>query len=638
MSFRFHKLRYFISTYFWVAFIGAFLIIPVVYTYRNKMDGFMPKAIKTNWSLQTDPLLFVHFSDIHINHVVPENNEKFERAKNWALAVKPTWTVITGDLCDDFPGKKFPKYGYQQPKDWEIYNDLIKNFEKDVSFFDVAGNHDEFGVFEFDSDNHNFIKGRNITVDEFHVSKHVSNYHNGRKVHMIKLAPFKWPSAHPCFVFWPREDKHFLDLVEKSLEDVSEDDTVIFFCHYPLNLFENTKSSKGNTMKDLVHEPNSPRFFISGHLHPKKAYFQHQGKGFEAIAPALKATDNFGVFTLDHDRFVYQTVSNKDYEKFYITAPVPDEQLTPNTPFHEKLGYIRVRALTDTAPNISVSGAVEGDMECRKVNSEKETGYVCSLPYMVQNGKHSIAFHGDMEGRKLDFTIGIKSDDINEIEYDSSHWHFYYVILAIIWVLLVFCAIPFPIHPSFVDEHEMFLVGHMNEGSWWTTFFASFLLFKARVNKAPTWFKIVILIAVLYPICLPTSFIEIEGHQGFIFTYGYVCGGKYLYALWGQIHTLIYLGVTIYPVMIATCSLFVSKSFSPVFIVDAVICCFLFLLNIHVIIRNICESNGFIRAATAPCFVIIPIILWACVIYLLVKKLKERPYLNIRSQPLLSNV
>jgi hypothetical protein len=437
-------------------------------------------------------------------------------------------------------------------------------------------------------------------------------------------------------VYWPREDQHFLDLVEKSLEDVAEDDTVIFFCHYPLNLFEDTKSSKGNSMKDLVHKPTSPRYFISGHLHPKEAYFQHQGNGFEAIAPAMKETDNFGVFSLDHDRFVYQTVSNNNYEKFFITAPVPNDQLTPNTPFYEKTGYIRVRALTDEQPTISVSGDVTGDMECRPVNNPEETGYVCSLQYTVENGKHTIEFHGDMEGRKLDFITGVRSDNVNEIQYESSHWHHYIAILVVVWVLLAFIAIPLPIHPPFVDEHEMFLVGQMNEGSWLTTFLGSLLLFKARVNKAPKWFKIVLIVAVLYPLCLPTSFIEIEGRPGIIFTYGFVCGGKYLYALWGQIHTLIYLGVTVFPVMLATCSIFAGQSFNSVFIVDAVICCIMFIADIYVICRNICESNGFLCAALAPCFVFWPIILWICIIIIRFNKPKSNTLFS--SMPLLAPV
>ena len=631
----FHQIRYLLSTYIWVAVLAIFLVIPVAYPYKNKMKGFEPKNIQTNWDLETDPITFAHLSDIHINHVVPSNNEKFEIAKNWTQKVKPTWTVITGDLCDDFPMQQFPKYGYQQPEDWVIYNKMIENYSVDESFIEVAGNHDEFGVFEYDSDNHNFLKGRKkMTEDEFKVSKLVRDYYNGTKLHMIKLAPFLWPSAHPCFVFWPKEDKHFLDLVEKSLEDVGEKDTVIFFCHYPLNLFEDGKSSKVNSMKDLVSKPGSQRYFLSGHLHPSNAYFQHQGNGFEAVAPALKVKGKFGFFTLDHGRFVYQTISNKNLKEYYVTSPVPDNLLTPNTPFSENKGYIRVRALTAKMPNISISGDVTGQMNCRNVNSVNETGYVCSYPYDLANGKYSISFDGDMKGEKLSFRIGVKSDDINELEYSTSHWHHYIAIMIVFWIFVAFIVIPFPMKFQFIEDHEDFLVGNSAEGSWLTTTLGSLLLFKARVNSLPLWFKIVLIVAAFYPLCLPTTFIEIDGHAGFIFTYGYVCGGKYLYALWGQIHTMIYLFVTVYPVMLAAQSSLFSKPFKPVFIVDIVACVCLIGVDIYIIIRNICESAGFTRAWLSPLFVIIPIILWICVVVL--RFLPQKPKTPFDPEPLLT--
>ena len=592
--------------------VGVFMLIPVIYPYSHTVNSFMPKNYTTEWNLEDDPVMFIQFSDIHLNHVVEENNEKFVQAREWSQKIKPTWTVITGDLADDFPYRNVPKYGFQQPKDWEIYNKQIENYTKDVNFFDITGNHDEFGVYSFESDHHYFMKGRNLTFDQFYVSKLTQNYYNDRTLHMVKLAPYKWPSAHPCFVFWPREDKHFLDLVESQLEDVKENDTVIFFCHYPLNLWESGKSSKGNTMKSLVSSPESPRYFISGHLHPRTTYFQHHGNGFEAVAPALKETNNFGLFSLDHDRFVYTTVDNTNPELFYVTSPVPDEFLTPNTPFSETTGYIRVRAFTEQEPSISISGDVNGNMTCRPANGPNSVGFTCSYPYQLEKGHHTITFGGSMPMRTINFRLGIESDKFTEKQYANSHWKYYIWIMAILWIILAYVVVPMP-SPDFVRKHEMFLIGQLKSYSWLTTIFGSLFLFKSRIMRAPKWFKIVLVVAVLYPLCLPTTFIEIDGHVGIIFTYGFVCGGKYLYALWGQIHTLIYLGVVILPVLIATQSAMFSDPFRPVFIFDIFICLFLLAANIFVLFRNICESAGFLRAFLSPIFVFWPIALWICV-------------------------
>ena len=609
---EFHWCRYLLSVYSWMLVLAVFFLIPTVYPYSHTVDAFYPKNYTTEWNLDDDPVVFIQFSDIHVNHVVEKNNQKFEKAREWSQVVKPTWTVITGDLCDDFPYQEVPKYGFQQEEDWKIYNKQVENYTRNVNFFDIAGNHDEFGVYAFDSDHHYFMKGRNLTQNQFHVSKLTQDYYNGRKLHMVKLSPYKWPSGHPCFVFWPREDKHFLDLVEEQLEDVGENDTVIFFCHYPVNLWESGKSSKGHTIKDLVATPNSPRYFISGHLHPRHTFFQHHGNGFEAVGEALKATNRFGVFTFDHDRFVYTTVENKNPEYYFVTAPVPDEFLTPNTPFAETNGYIRVRALTTEEPKITVSGAVNGDMQCRPVNNPSEIGYVCSLYYELQPGKHTIHFNGTMPEREVSFRLAVSSDKFTEAQYENSHWKHYIWIMAVLWIVLAFIVAPVP-SPEFVNKHEMFLNGEVDKASWLVTILGSIFLFQARIKKAPFWFRIVLIVAVLYPLCLPTTMIEIDGHEGFIFTYGYVCGGKYLYALWGQIHTLIYLGVTVLPVLIATQSSVLSKPFRFVFLFDVGLCLFLIAADIYVICRNICESAGFLRAFLSPIFVFWPIILWVCV-------------------------
>ena len=81
-----------------------------------------------------------------------------------------------------------------------------------------------------------------ISYDDFSVSKRVMKL-SSSSLHFIYLNPYIYPSAHPPFVFWPRIDTHFLDLVEKQLEDVKDNDEVVFFCHYPLNLYFNFAKS-----------------------------------------------------------------------------------------------------------------------------------------------------------------------------------------------------------------------------------------------------------------------------------------------------------------------------------------------------------------------------------------------------------
>lgn len=611
MAGNFRWFPYLISQYFWIAIYAAIVLVLVRFPYSRTIKSFSPKNNEIKWDLNKDPIMFAHLTDIHINHVVPEHLDQFNSALNWTNKIQPQFIILTGDLCDDFPGRKFPKYAYQQPEDWKLYRNAISNLSI-KNFIEIAGNHDEYGVFAFNSSAHNYIQGKNITQSEFLVSKEIF-VENGQKIHIIKLNPFAWPSAHPPFVFFPNIDYKFLDKVEAQLENVEENDIVIMLSHYPVNLFdEMIISSSEKSLANIVRKSKFAQYFISGHLHTKTSFLQHQGENLEIVGSDLAYHNRFGMFSLDHGRFVYTDIDNTKKQPFFITSPIPMNQIAGNSIFYETNSYIRVRAFTEKSPKIRVSGDINGDMECRKANHG--LGYVCSLGFNATAGKKSINFSGDYVN-EMDFIVGAATEKYKEYEYETSHYKYWIFLMAFIWLLLIFVIIPLPM-PKKIYEHEDWISGDEQESHWFISFFLSLLVFKYRFSKSSLWLRVIFIVLVSYPIFMPTTFIEIDGHVGFIWTYGFVCGWHFMRALWGQIHTMLYCLVVLLPGTILTASFATNNPFRVwPFIIDILVILIFIAALIFVCIRNICESAGFLRTALSPAFVIIPIFVYVIVIF-----------------------
>lgn len=600
------------------------MVIPIIIPYSRKVKAITPIPKITNWNLSEDPVMFAHLTDIHINHVVPGHLDNFNSARDWIEDIQPEFFVITGDLCDNFPGTKFPKYGHQQPEDHELYNKSISNLTV-KNFIDIPGNHDEFGVFGYDTPAHNFIKGRNLTKSEFLVSKNVYTYQN-QKIHIVKINAFHWPSAHPPFVFFPIYNRQLLDQIEQELIDVKEEDVVIFLSHYPVNLFDDVTSSSGRTLPQIVKTSNFSQYFISGHLHPQKSFVQHQGDNLEVVGADLAYDNNFGMFSLDHNRFVYTDIENKEKKSIFVTSPVPTNQISGHTPFSELDSYIRIRAFQDKEPNITVSGDVSGKMECRKSNSKK--GFVCSLHFTFDKpGVKHIKFDGDYT-EELEFVVNQTIASRREKDYENSHWKYWIFDMALIWILLTFIVIPTPL-PKSIDDHEDWVNGVSSESHYLYSFIFSLLIFKHRFSHVNLPLRIFFIVLAVYPIFMPTTFIEIDGHVGIIWTYGFVCGGDAVRTLWGQIYTLLFNLLVIMPGTYLASSLAINNPFVLFpFLVDMIFVIICIGIHIKVLIRNLSESAGILRMVLSPAFVFIPI---ASYVWIIVDKFmsKRASYENL---------
>ncbi|EAY06178.1 hypothetical protein TVAG_098890 [Trichomonas vaginalis G3] len=440
--------------------------------------------------------------------------------------------ILTGDLVDDFPYNDYPKYGSQQPKDWEIYRNITSGIDKDV-WFEIAGNHDEFGVFSFDSDGHNFrksIKTNLSDISQFHLQERIVPTNGGYNIHIIGVNPFVYPSAHPPFVYWPRPSRETMDKLEEIIEKVPEGDEVIVMDHYPLKLFPpHKRTSSGKNFQELM-TTGKVHYFLSGHLHPAKPKLMHFPNLLEVVAVDSKSHNYIGCFTYDNHRFVYHQVNITRPPYAYVTNPVPTSQLTNHQIFNEVGTPVRVLSMHSKMPKITVSGDLNGEMTCKKLNSGH---FLCELENNLKQGQYSISLNGSIT-KTVNFTIGEKSDWYLEAEYKDVNNERYIFQTILLFIVILFFIFPLP-KSKFAEEFLDILNGVQTEIS--TTKLIIIILFgwilsiRFRIQKLSFWIKGLLLVALLWPLVLPAIFLEIEGHKGFIWMWGYECGGKFYYAI-----------------------------------------------------------------------------------------------------------
>ncbi|OVA04581.1 Phosphoesterase domain [Macleaya cordata] len=217
----------------------------------------------------------VQLSDLHFSVFHPERALDFKELVGPALAmINPSLVLITGDLTD---GKsKDLSRMKQNEEEWKEYQDVLEEVVKRSGldkkiFYDLRGNHDNFGV--------PVVGG---SFDFF--SKYSINGRLGRKgnVHSITLqsggrrhlfvgfdSTMTIGLRGPTNLFGHPTDELLADIDEELLQWDSESTksvTKISFGHFPLSFSAATDS--GKTLKDVFLK-HSLSAYLCGHLHAR---------------------------------------------------------------------------------------------------------------------------------------------------------------------------------------------------------------------------------------------------------------------------------------------------------------------------------------------------------------------------------
>ena len=81
------------------------------------------------------------------------------------------------------------------------------------------------------------------------------------------------------------------------------------------------------------------------------------------------------------------------------------------------------------------------------------------------------------------------------------------------------------------------------------------LCLRLKIQRLNKNYRIVLFCAVLWPIFLPLSLMETEGHYGFIWAYGYFIGGSFRFSEHGQDYEFFYYLSIVFPIVLASASI-----------------------------------------------------------------------------------
>ena len=598
----------FLSETSYLIIILIIVVIGLIFPSHHKSVKIYSKSKKEAWNSSSDPLIFTHISDIHIASIKKKNDYRklFREAKK----LNASFHLFTGDLVDNYKKEHFPKIGKQYYKDWQLYKNLLEEEFYNETVLDVAGNHDMFGVisplhrkFGFLDSSYSFNRNNTKTLEDFYIKNQTIQGMN-----FILVNPYIFPVVHPPYGFYPHTTKSLLDKLEKKINEIGP---CYILIHFPIDFFWWKKSSNGKTMGKIMKNKNI-QYIFSGHTHPPNFQVKHhEYGGLELIGSSTKTQGSFAVVTIDNGRLVYSKLDfeKKKPEKYFMTHPIPREQIAPAQIFNEKNTEIRIISNDEGINNDLV---VSGDFEGKMIYQRKlENGMkLYSMPLNIsQNGKYKIKVSGPNCSIERKFYIGPSYNNKKEIKaLSKGFFRLLFVSAAIILFFLFIICFPIKI----LDLHYIddWILGLNKKKCYWLqVIFLSPLILNYRINiNTPLYFRIILIFFLIYSLTLPFHFFEpIEGHTGYTFFCYIFIRGHVIFEEWSIIFNNFYYWGAISPAAIMVSGFGFKKSW--VFIFNILFLYFAFICICLINYRWAGESVKILLLFFHPCYVIIPIIL-----------------------------
>lgn len=618
----------FMSEFSHLIVIVIIVLIGLFFPSHHRAVTYFSKSNNISWNSTSDPLIFTHISDIHITFL--NDIKKYEELFKAAKDLNASFHLLTGDLVDNYKKRHFPKVGKQNIKDWEIYKYLLDTYLYNETIIDNSGNHDMFGVISPLRKKYGFLdvsKSFNRNNTEF-LNKFLVKSVTIEGINFILINPYKFPTVHPPYGFYPQTTKSMLNLLEK---EINKFDSCYILTHFPSDFFWWEKSSKGHTFGKIMKN-KKVHYIFSGHTHPKRYQIvHHEYGGLEFIGTSTKTSNTFGIVTIDNGRLVYNKVKYGKVKttKYYMTHPIPIEQIASPQIFNEKNTEIRIISYDeDINTNLTISGDFNGIMEYKR--TLKNGAKLYSMPLNVtKDGVYKIIVNGQNCFIKRRFYIGEKYKTGNEKKIMSkAFFRLLYVSAILIALFLFIIVLPIKIvNLTFIDD---WICGLNNKKCYWIQVIClSPLILNYRINiNAPLYFRIILFFFFFYSLIFPIHFFEpIEGYVGFSFLCYIYIKNKIIFEQWS-----IYFNMFYYWGVISPCALVVSSfrfKDSWVYIFNFIFLYFAFLCICAINFRWAGESIKVYLLFVHPCYVIIPIILNILIYILLcrnskLKKSKEK--------------
>jgi len=523
-------------------FIVPLLIIGIWGFFFNFNPATETSIIQPDSSLKAfnssdDPIWLAHLTDVHVAPHFPNSENRLEKyLQYFENILKPSFAVISGDIADNYGSEKAPVVSEPFEEHWIGYERAVNNsgINKD-RLFEVFGNHDLWGIAEFDEISSYAARYTSTTRDSFY-----SYSYERDGVRMVGFVPQDFPTGHGPLGFCPPMKRKMLDKLEEVLARPTQAQITVVSMHFTTELIFPlfTKSSKGNDFFGILNNPSYNVFaLLNGHTHPRNVEYLHIGQRvIEITGTALKEKDAFGVLAIDNGRLSYRSIVGCDSDLAILTCPAPNEQST--RVFNDNSFEIRVLSFSaNLSRNFLVSGAVVGILNNTR---EIKPGVIMySMNVTLPDGIHRVLITGDLY-QEVEFSIRTSIGPyMQPRSVDIIHWS---VILGLVMIVLyhviVFMFSLF--ESSKFDAIADWLKEKSSEGHIVKSIVYGPCVTGRIIRDSPRWQKNSLYIILGWPLVLPCFLYSTSGKVSFLFLYGYMVNWKFMYDIFAQLIGSVY--------------------------------------------------------------------------------------------------
>ena len=601
-----------------------FIIWPFFIPQYHSAKLFKSKKSNNIFNKNYVPKILFHLTDTHTNtnHGIRAKTNGSFIFLNEFIKYKPDLILSTGDIADNFQdGKYFVKVGALCRKDWEIYNKTIRKLISEFPVVDVAGNHDLYTVDSATSENNLFL--------DYSFMFNRSNVKNEddfiiKKVKMMNLTfilfnDYRFPVPRPPYGIDVHTNQHQLDLIENMIDNLDEEECYIL-SHYNVDRAWLIKSSKGHTFQEIVSNKKIAGIF-TGHVHPRTVRIIHHGEegGLEYCSSSPFNNRRAGLITIDNDNLIYHEAyipSPKDRPLFFMTYPVPNEQLSSHHIFN--LNDFEIRVLSykiDKNITLKVEGDINGEL--KYVMTLSNGAILYSMPINLPNGSYRI--HVYDENREIcdisrNFTIGDSYQGVKEAAIHNPRAFLILRFSSIPMILFLFIIITpynFKINIHNLEDIESYIEGKNKSGlniikRFLLIIILSPFIIRNRFLKLNKLCRYSIFVISLYPIILPLHiFQKINGKIGFAFNVFIVIGSYIQYEHWAMEITYSFYLFIIIPSVFYVTSINYYKKNRIIYFTNLIFNIFFLLLALMINFTILAQSIPFEYLFIGPYFVLL---------------------------------
>jgi hypothetical protein len=379
----------------------------------------------------------------------------------------------------------------------------------------------------------------------------------------VLINTYRFPAVHPPYIYWAHPSREMLDWIEAAIDKAGKCHVIV---HYPVDHHWWIRSSSGKTFEEIMQSPNI-QVIYSGHFHPKDPMIVHHGQGgVEYVGPGAYQRSTFGLITIDNGRFVYHTVVFIEVQrKFFVTHPIPLEQVSSHQAFNDGDTEVRVICYLDHPAVIECAGAVSGVLAF--VRTLGNGAQLYAMPLKLGEGEYEIRLKCTEQkwNTTRRFVIGKSFQGFRE-PTPCFQRQFLFVKLTGIPLFLVLIWMLLPIGENESRAIERWISGESKESQWTWAILLGPNCVRTRLRALPRSLRLWLFGLLLWPLILPMHFFKpIHGVHGWSFLCFVLVGKHILYDEWAVHMCVFYLFLVIVPGVQFASSIALLESRPPLF-------------------------------------------------------------------------